>query len=425
MKNEDKTITEKILSSASGKDVYAGDIVVAQVDAAMAHDGTALLVIQAFKEMGGQNVWDPSKIAFFIDHVAPSSNENFSRVHKIMRNFASKHKFKFYEIGSGVCHQLMVEEGFAKPGCLIVGADSHTCTYGALGAFATGIGSTEMAAVFLSGKLWFKVPESFKIIVEGNLPPNVTPKDVILKIIGKIGADGATYKAVEFQGSTIDAMTIEGRLTLCNMTVEMGAKTGIVNPDDKTYRYLERLGVKYLSGFVSDPHAEYEYTFEFDVSDLEPQIACPHAVDNVKPVSEVEGVPINQVFLGSCTNGRIEDLRMAARILKGKRINKGVRMIVVPASRRIYLEALREGLIEIFLRAGCTICNPGCGPCVGAHQGVLAPGEVCLSTSNRNFKGRMGCMDAEIYLASPATAAASALTGEITDPRNKKIVRAC
>ena len=420
MKNEDKTITEKILSSASGKDVYAGDIVIAQVDAAMAHDGTALLVIQAFKEMGDQNVWDPSKIAFFIDHVAPSSNENFSKVHKKMRSFASKHKFKFYEIGSGVCHQLMVEEGFAKPGCLIVGADSHTCTYGALGAFATGIGSTEMAAVFLSGKLWFKVPESFKIIVEGNLPPNVTPKDAILKIIGKIGADGATYKAVEFQGSTIDAMSIEGRLTLCNMTVEMGAKTGIINPDDKTYSYLERLGIKCLSGFISDPHAEYEYTLEFDVSDLEPQIACPHTVDNVKPVSEVEGVPINQVFLGSCTNGRIEDLRIAARILKGKRINEGLRMIVVPASRRVYLEALREGLIEIFLKAGCTICNPGCGPCVGAHQGVLAPGEVCLSTSNRNFKGRMGCMDAEIYLSSPATAAASALTGEITDPRNKK-----
>ncbi|HDJ04453.1 MAG TPA: homoaconitate hydratase family protein, partial [Candidatus Bathyarchaeota archaeon] len=298
----------------------------------------------------------------------------------------------------------------------------HTCTYGALGAFATGIGSTEMAAVFLSGRLWFKVPETLKVEIEGSLPPFVTPKDVALRVIGEVGADGATYQAVEFHGSTIEEMSVEGRLTLCNMAVEMGAKTGIINPDEKTYSYLAQLGLNPGRGFSSDPDAQYAKTLEFDVSSLEPQVACPHAVDNVKPVSEVEGTPVDQVFLGSCTNGRIEDLRLAAKILEGKVVKRGLRMIVTPASRRVYLQALREGLIETFVKAGCAVCNPGCGPCVGAHQGVLAPGEVCLSTSNRNFKGRMGCTDAEIYLASPATAAATAITGRITDPRS--VVRA-
>ena len=417
-----KTISEKIFSAASGRDVWAGDLVVAEVNSAMAHDGTALLAIEAFEEMGGTKVWNPSRVALFLDHVAPSSNETFSKVHKRMRRFAFKHGISLYEVGSGVCHQLMIEEGYVRPGELVVGADSHTCTYGALGAFATGIGSTEMAAVFLSGKLWFKVPETLKIEIEGSLPPFVTPKDVALRVIGEVGADGATYQAVEFHGSTIEEMSVEGRLTLCNMAVEMGAKTGIINPDEKTYSYLAQLGLNPVRGFSSDPDAQYAKTLEFDVSSLEPQVACPHAVDNVKPVSEVEGTPVDQVFLGSCTNGRIEDLRLAAKILEGKVVKRGLRMIVTPASRRVYLQALREGLIETFVKAGCAVCNPGCGPCVGAHQGVLAPGEVCLSTSNRNFKGRMGCTDAEIYLASPATAAATAITGRITDPRS--VVRA-
>jgi len=412
-----KTIAEKILSLASGKDVCAGDIVVARVNAAMAHDGTALLAIESFREMNGQSLWDPSRVFLVIDHVAPSATESFSRVHKVMREFARMHGANLYEAGSGICHQLMVESGLIYPSALAVGADSHTCTYGALGAFATGIGSTEMAAVFMSGKLWFKVPETLKVEVDGALPPMVLPKDVILKIIGLVGADGATYKAVEFCGSTVKSMSVDGRLTLCNMAVEMGAKTGIIETDEKTMNYLGGLGVKEGLRLRSDEDADFSSKIFFDVSNLEPQVSCPHNVDNVRSVKEVEGVEVNQVFLGSCTNGRLEDLRVAAEILKGKTIRRGVRMIVAPASRSIYLQALKEGLIEIFVEAGCIVCNPGCGPCAGAHQGILAPGEVCLSTSNRNFKGRMGSPDAEIYLASPATAAVSALEGRITDPR--------
>jgi len=416
-----KTVSEKILGQASGKDVFAGDIIVAKVDAVMAHDGTALLTIEAFEEIGGKGVWDPSRVFLVLDHVAPSANEAYSKVHKRMREFASKHSASFYEVGSGICHQLMVESGVVQPGKVIVGADSHTCTYGALGAFATGVGSTETAAVLLSGRLWFKVPETMSVVFEGSLPYMVTPKDVILKAIGIVGADGATYQAVEFQGSTIRHMSAEGRLTLCNMAVEMGAKTGIVQPDEKTVEYLANLGFEPQLMFNSDEDAGYSRKFEFDASELEPQVSCPHYVDNVKPVTSVEGVMVNQVFLGSCTNGRIEDLRLAAQILEGKTVKDGVRMIVAPASRRVYLQALREGLIEVFLNSGCVICNPGCGPCVGGHQGILAPGEVCASTSNRNFRGRMGSMNGEIYLVSPATAAASAVAGEVTDPRRLKV----
>ncbi len=412
-----KTISEKIFSRASGEDAYAGDIVIASIDAAMVHDGTALLAIEAFREMGGRRLWDPSKVVLVIDHVAPSANENFSNVHNVMREFARKYGAHLYDVGSGICHQLMVESGLIYPGALVVGADSHTCTYGALGAFATGIGSTEMAAVFMSGKLWFRVPESIRVKIDGSLPPMVLPKDVILKIIGILRADGATYKAVEFSGSTVKSMSVNERLTLCNMTVEMGAKTGIIEPDGKTIDYLRSLGIKEYMNLKSDEDAKYADRISLNISDLEPQVACPHLVDNVRPVREVEGVKVNQVFLGSCTNGRLEDLRIAAKILKGKKVKEGVRMIVIPASRSIYLQALKEGVVEVFIRAGCIVCNPGCGPCAGAHQGILAPGEVCLSTSNRNFKGRMGSADAKIFLASPATAAVTALEGEITDPR--------
>ncbi len=412
-----KTISEKIFSRASKTDAYAGDIVIAEVDCAMMHDGTALLAIKSFEEMGGSKIQDPSKVSLVIDHVAPSATEAFSKVHDIMRKFAWKFGTHFYEVGSGVCHQLMVESGLVLPGSLAVGADSHTCTYGALGAFATGIGSTEMAALLLSGKLWFKVPETMKVIVEGDLPPMVLPKDVILKIVGLVGADGATYKALEFQGSTIRKMGMDGRLTLTNMTVEMGAKTGIIEPDEETFNFLTSIGNPFTGGFRSDEDSEFSDELRINVSDLEPQIACPDSVDNVKSVTSVEGKDVNQVFLGSCTNGRLSDLRAAAEILRGKTVKKGVRVIVTPASKRIFLQALKEGLIETFLESGCTVCNPGCGPCAGAHQGVLAPGEVCLSTSNRNFKGRMGSQEAEIYLASPATAAATAIEGKITDPR--------
>lgn len=412
-----KTITEKIFSLASGKDVYAGDIVVAKVDAAMVHDGTALLALEAFEDMGGKSVWDPWRILLVIDHVAPSSNESFAKVHEAMRRFAHKYGARICDVGSGICHQLMVESGLARPGSLIVGADSHTCTYGALGAFSTGIGSTEIAAALMSGKLWFKVPETIRIEISGSLPPMVLPKDLILRIVGDIGADGATYKAVEYCGETVKNMSIDGRLTLCNMAVEMGAKSGIIEPDEKTKEYLRSVGVQDYTPIKNDRDAEYSEKISIEVSDLEPMVACPHSVDNVKPVKDVEGIEVNQVFLGSCTNGRIEDLRIASEILKGRKIKSGVRMIVVPASRSVYLQALREGLIERFVEAGCVVCNPGCGPCAGAHQGILGPREVCLSTSNRNFKGRMGSADAEIYLASPATAAASALEGKITDPR--------
>jgi len=416
-----KTISEKIFSRASERDVYAGDIVVAKVDAAMAHDGTALLALDAFEEMGGKSLWNPKRVFLVLDHVAPSANEVSSKVHERMREFAFQQGANFYEVGSGVCHQLMVESGFAQPGTLIVGADSHTCTYGALGASATGIGSTEMAAVFLSGKLWFKVPETMRVIFDGSLPYMVTPKDVILKTVGTVKADGAAYQAVEFRGSTIKEMSVQGRLTLCNMAVEMGAKTGIVEPDEKTVEHLTSLGFSPQMTLQSDEDAEYSGKVKLDTSELEPQVACPHYVDNVKPVTSVEGIEVDQVFLGSCTNGRIEDLRLAANILRDRKVKKGVRMIVAPASRRVYFQALRDGLIEVFLSSGCVVCNPGCGPCVGAHQGVLAPGEVCASTSNRNFKGRMGSTDAEIYLVSPATAAATAVNGEITDPRRLKI----
>ena len=415
--------SEKILAMASGEDyVKPGEIVEAKVDMAMVNEITGPLAIQTFKRIGLESVWDNQRIVLVLDHQVPADSVKSAELHKIMRNFAREQNIQFlYDVGDGgICHQVMVERGHVRPGELIVGADSHTCTYGALGAFATGIGSTEMAAVFMSGKLWFKVPESIKVKIEGSLPPMVLPKDIILKVIGIIGADGATYKAVEFCGSAIRSMSIDGRLTLCNMSVEMGAKTGIIEPDDKTRDYMRNLGIKKNIRSIdlkSDEDAEYAGKISINVSDLEPQIACPHSIDNVKPVKEVEGLEVNQIFLGSCTNGRLEDLRVAAKILKGKKVKSNVRMIVIPASRKILLQALKEGLINIFLEAGCVICNPGCGPCAGAHQGILAPGEICLSTSNRNFKGRMGSVESEIYLASPATAAVTALEGKITDPR--------
>ncbi|WP_309493209.1 3-isopropylmalate dehydratase large subunit [Candidatus Hecatella orcuttiae] len=412
-----KTITEKILSRASGKNVEQGELVVAEVDLAMAHDGTAPLAIKMFREMGGELLWNAKKVILVIDHVAPSATEGTSSLHKLMRQFSAEQKIEnFYDVGVGVCHQLMVEK-HVEPGMVVVGADSHTCTYGALGAFSTGIGSTEVAAVFKTGKLWFKVPETLKINLDGEMPPHVTPKDVILYLIGQIGADGATYKAVEFSGEAVKHMSVDGRLTLCNMVVEMGAKNGLVEPDETTEKYILEKRRNFSKALKNDPDAEFVETREYDVSKIEPQIACPPTVDNVKPVKEVEGLDIHQVFLGSCTDGRVEDLKEAAEILAGKRISPHVRMIVVPASVNVYLEALEAGFIKTFLEAGCTLCNPGCGPCVGAHQGIPAPGEVVLSTSNRNFVGRMGCAEADIYLVSPKTAAVSALTGKITDPQ--------
>ena len=416
-------ICEKILARASGKkEVSPGEIVEAKVDMAMVNEITGPLAIEAFREIGIEKVWDNQRIVMVLDHQIPADSVKSAELHKIMRKFAKKQEIQhFYDVGfGGVCHQVMVEKGHVRPGELIVGADSHTCTYGALGAFGTGIGSTEMAAVFATGRIWLKVPETVKISVTGTFQRLVTAKDLILNVIGQIGADGALYKAIEFNGSTIESLSISERMTLCNMAVEAGAKTGIVDPDEKTILYVRNRTSGPFKPLTSDFDAEYEKTIEIDASGLEPQIACPHSVDNVKSASEVEGTPINQAFIGSCTNGRIEDLRLAAEIVKGKKISSDVRFLVTPASQEIYLQALREGLLETFVEAGACVCNPTCGACFGGHMGLLADGEICISSSNRNFIGRMGSPKAKIYLASPATVAASAIKGEITDPRRLK-----
>jgi 3-isopropylmalate/(R)-2-methylmalate dehydratase large subunit len=411
-------ITEKILAKASGKQtVHPGDIVDANVDMVMVHDLTGPLAVEAFKKIGIQKVWNNKKVVVILDHQVPAESVKAAELHKTMRQFAKDQNLQIYDVGrGGICHQVMPEKGHVVPGTVIVGADSHTCTYGAFGAFATGIGSTEAAAVFATGKIWFKVPPTIKINVKGNFQKYTTPKDLILAIIGKLSVDGAIYKAAEFTGPTIQAMSIAGRMTLCNMAVEMGAKNGIIEADETTRKFLEgRTKVPYET-LKSDKDAQYERTVEFDVSKLEPQIACPSSVDNVKPVSEVGDVPIEQAFIGSCTNGRIEDLRLAAQVLKGRHVKDGVRALVIPASQEVTSRALKEGLMEIFTDAGAIVCGSACGPCLGGHIGLLAAGETCVSTSNRNFIGRMGSPQASVYLASPATVAASAVTGKITSP---------
>ena len=415
-------ITEKILAKASGKQVvHSGEIVDANVDMIMVHDLTGPLAVEAFKKIGVEKVWDNQKVVVILDHQVPAESVKAAELHKTMRQFAKDQKLRIYDIGrGGICHQVMPEKGHVVPGTVIVGADSHTCTYGAFGAFATGIGSTEAAAVFATGKIWLKVPEAIKVNVTGQFQKYVTPKDLILSIIGRMRVDGAIYKSAEFTGPTIKSMSIAGRMTLCNMAVEMGAKNGIIEPDETTRKFLEGRTSKALPNFESlksDKDAVYERTMEFDVSKMEPQVACPSSVDNVKPVSEAGNVPIEQAFIGSCTNGRIEDLRLAAQVLKGKRVKDSVRALVIPASQEVYKQALNEGLLEIFTDAGAIVCGSACGPCLGGHIGLLAADEVCVSTSNRNFIGRMGSTQASVYLASPATVAASAVTGKITDPR--------
>ncbi|MGQ9551022.1 MAG: homoaconitase large subunit [Candidatus Bathycorpusculaceae bacterium] len=414
-------ISEKILAQKSGRDeVHPGEMVDAEVDMVMVHDLTGPLAVEAFNKIGVERVWDNKKIIIILDHQVPADSIMAAELHKTMRRFSREQEIRLYDIGEGgICHQVMPEKGHVTPGKLIVGADSHTCTYGALGAFATGIGSTEAAAVFATGKIWLKVPEAVKINVSGKFQRFSTPKDLILSIINQIGVDGATYKSIEFTGPTIREMDISGRMTLCNMAVEMGAKTGIVEPDEMTRRFLdERAKIpEPFEALKSDPDASYTKVLDFDVTRLEPQVSSPPSIENVEPASRLGGVKIDQAFIGSCTNGRIEDLRLAAEILKGKRVKSEVRMLVIPASQEVYLQALREGLLEVFVKAGGIVCNPTCGPCLGGHIGLLASGEVCISTSNRNFVGRMGSPEASVYLASPATVAASALTGRITDPR--------
>jgi len=412
------TIAEKILSRASGrKRVAPGEIVEAKIDVAMVHDITGPMVVEGLHELGVKRVWDPRRIVVVFDHQVPADSIEAAQNHAMLRKFASEQRISnFYDMFEGICHQVLPEKGFALPGRLIVGADSHTTTYGAFGCFATGIGSTDMVAVFATGKLWFRVPESARLNIEGKLRKRVSPKDLILHIIGDVGADGANYCSVEFVGATMRAISVAGRMTMCNMGVEMGAKAAIVPFDGVTGDYL-RGRAKSFEPVRADPDAHYADERIYDASKLEPQVACPHSVDNVRAVSEVEGVEIDQAFLGSCTNARLEDLVEAASILKGKRIPKRVRMLVVPASREVYSKALGLGVLRVFVEAGALVGSPSCAACMGAHTGVLGPGEVCISSSNRNFRARMGSPKAEIYLASPATVAASALRGKLTDPR--------
>ena len=380
-------------------------------------DGTSPLAIKAFQDMQAARVFDPARIAMVIDHSSPSPLEGVSELHRQMRVFAREQQINFYDIGEGVCHQLVPEQGHVVPGDLVIGADSHTCTYGAINALSTGVGSTDLAAGIISGKLWFKVPETFKFILNGRLGEGVYSKDLILFLIGDVTADGATYMAAEYGGEAVADLSIEARFTISNMAIEMGAKCGLMEADQKTVEWVQQHSRKEFKPVFADPDANYARVKEYDVSALEPQIARPHTVDNVVGISQLGEVPIQQGVIGTCTNGRIEDLRIAAQILKGQKISKEARLIIAPASRQIMIDAMREGLMEIFLQAGAAVVTPGCGPCVGTHNGVPSDGENVISTANRNFKGRMGNNKAFVYLGSPATVAASVITGQITDPR--------
>ncbi len=412
-----KTIAEKIFSAHSGTDARAGDIVIADVDFVMGQDGTSPLAIRALEAMGADGVFDPDKVALVIDHSSPSPLEGVSALHTMMREFGKKTGAHIYDIGEGVCHQVVPEHGHVVPGDLMVGCDSHTCTYGAVNVFSTGVGSTDGAAAMASGKLWFKVPDTMKVIYSGALQPGVFSKDLVLYLAGKIGVDGATYEAIEFHGPVIDAMSVEARMTISNMAIEVGAKAGLMKADAKTLAWYDGRSEREPAPVEPDADAVYASEVVIDASTVGPQIAKPHAVDNVAPIEEVAGTPIAQGMLGTCTNGRLEDLAIAAGILRGRRVHSDVRFIVAPASKQIYLDAMAAGYIQALVEAGAAVVTPGCGPCVGTHNGVPSDGENVISTANRNFKGRMGNSNAFIYLGSPATVAASVIEGVITDPR--------
>ena len=421
MSKKDATLAQKILAKASGRDtVYPGEVVTANIDIAMSHEN-ADVARKSFLEIGAKKVWDPDKIVIIFDHRIPAESEKTATTHKAVREFVEAQGIKnFYDVGrGGICHQVLPEEGHVLPGAVIVGTDSHTTTHGAFGAFAAGIGATEMSGVWCEGKLWFKVPETIKIVVEGVLREHIYAKDLILYIIGKISASGADYRAVEFYGETIDELSVASRMVLCNLSMEMGAKVAFCPIDRKVHDYLSnRVKRTYDKNLSADREAHYEKVITINVEkDIpEPQVACPHSVDNVKNISKVGSVKIHQAVIGSCTNGRLEDLAIAAHILDGKKVDPHVRLLIIPASQGIYLEAMRAGYIETFIKAGAMINPPGCGPCVGVHQGILAKDEVAISSTNRNFLGRMGSKDSFVYLASPAVVAASAITGTITDP---------
>lgn len=407
------TLAEKIISEHVGRDVRAGELVIANVDVAAVQDGTGPLTVQEFKKLGIPKLKNPERCILFIDHAAPSPRKELSNTHKVLREFSKEYGAVLSDVGAGVCHQRLVET-FVNPCEILVGADSHTCTSGALGAFATGMGSTDIAVAMALGKTWLKVPATYKVEVSGKFREGICSKDLMLYLIGMIGADGATYKALEFCGDTIENMTMSERFTLANMAVEAGAKAGLFVADEKTHEFLKSRGRgdKFRT-LKPDTDAVYERVINIKAEDVGHTVSCPHTVDNVKAVEELSDVKVNQVYVGTCTNGRIEDLRIVAKILKGKKINPDVRMLICPASKDIYLQALDEGLITIFVEANATILPPGCGPCVGVHAGTLADGEVCLATQNRNFQGRMGNVNGFIYLASPYVAAYTALRGYI------------
>ena len=409
-----QTIVEKIISEHAGKNVHAGELVISKVDVAAVQDGTGPLTVQEFKKLGVNKLKNPERSILFIDHAAPSPRKELSNTHLVLREFSKEYGAVLSDVGAGVCHQRLIET-FVNPGEVLVGADSHTCTSGALGAFATGMGSTDIAVAMALGKTWLKVPATFKVVVNGKFRDGVCSKDLMLYFIGMIGADGATYKALEFTGDTIDNMTMSERFTLANMAVEAGAKCGLFKTDDKTQAFLNERGRgDKFRKIEPDSDAEYERIIEIKAEDIPHTVSCPHTVDNTKPASELKDIKVNQVYVGTCTNGRIEDLRVVAKILKDKTVHPDVRMLICPASKDIYLKALAEGLIDIFVKANASILPPGCGPCVGVHAGTLGDGEVCLATQNRNFQGRMGNTKGFIYLASPYVAAYTALRGYIS-----------
>jgi homoaconitate hydratase family protein len=411
------TFSEKVLGSRAGRDVRAGEVVTVAPDFILSHDNTAA-ISKEFAKLGVDRVRRPEKIVIILDHVVPAAAEKYAQNHKLIREFAAGQDIPhFFDIQNGICHQVFSEAGFALPGKLILGADSHTTSYGAFGAFSAGIGRTEVACLWATDEIWLRVPETIRVELEGEFGEGTSAKDAILKIIGDNGADSANYMAVEFAGPAAAELSLASRLVLCNMAAEMGAKNGYFAPDEKTLAWLEGRAREEFDPVVSDAGAAFTRVLHCDLSALEPQVACPHTVDNVRTVTDVAGTRFHQGLIGTCTNGRIEDLEAAARILRGRRIHPGVRVLVIPASRQVYVQAMQKGILEALSEAGCVILNSGCGPCLGAHQGILAPGEVALSSANRNFRGRMGSRDSEIYLASPATVAASALTGTITDPR--------
>lgn len=397
------TITEQVFSKHSGSLARSGSYRICDVDLVMASDTTGPLAIKAFEEMGGLYIAKPRGTVFILDHATPAPNQNIANLHSLIREFSMKQACLFHDIGEGICHQLIIENEYVKAGDLVLGADSHTCTYGAVGTISIGVGSTDLAAAMFTGKSWFRIPQTIKINLNGNLPDGVFAKDLILSIVGTLGAQGAVYKAIEFHGDFLEAISLSEKMTICNMVVEMGAKCGVIC-DSST-------------GLQSDAGAVIERYVEVDLSKLSPMVAKPHTVDNVCSIPEVEGIPIQQIFLGSCTNARVDDLRIAAKILEGRKIHPSVRFLVAPASKKILLQAIEEGIISTLLNAGATLAPIGCGACVGTHNGIPGDNENVLSTTNRNFKGRMGNNKACIYLASPATAAASSLTGKITDPR--------